>query len=123
VLTPENANAFVSALLRDIDPTANVLECTLAPGGFGYRVQLEIHGDTTKMARFPAGLLVEAEAGNAVAARAARLTLQALLIQVETRRVQELSRHTLYQQPPGATCLPPEIPRPRLDGGAGPVSP
>ena len=108
MLAPENAKAFVSALLRDVDPTAKVVECTFAPDGLGYRVQLQIHGDTTKVGHFPAGLLVEAEAGNAVAARAIRLTLQALLLEVDTRRVQELARRTRYQRPP-RHAPPPEV--------------
>jgi hypothetical protein len=82
MLTPADATALVAALLREIDRPADVVECALAPDGLGYRVQLRIHGDTTKVGHFPAGLLAEAAAGNSVAARAARLTLQALLLEV-----------------------------------------
>jgi hypothetical protein len=106
MLAPENAKAFVSALLWDVDPTAEVVECIFAPDGLGYRVQLRIHGETTKVGHFPAGLLVEAERGNAVAARSARLTLQALLLEVETRRVQELARRTRFQRPPRPDAPP-----------------
>jgi hypothetical protein len=73
MLAPENAKAFVSALLRDVDPTAEVVECTFAPDGLGYRVQLQIHGDTTKVGHFPAGLPAHPLPATAPARRAPRL--------------------------------------------------
>jgi hypothetical protein len=106
MLRPADAGALLAALLREIDCTADIVECTLAPDGLGYRVQLRIHGDTTKLGRFPVGLLAEAAAGNSVAARAARLTLHALLLEVETRRAHEFARRIRHQRPPRRTPPP-----------------
>jgi hypothetical protein len=106
MMTPADATAFVAALLREIDPTADVVECALAPDGLGYRLQLRIHGDITKVGRVPAGLLVEAAAGNSVAAHASRLMLQSLLLEVETRRAQEFARRTRHQRPRRRTPPP-----------------
>jgi hypothetical protein len=106
MLTPAGAAAVVSALLRDLDRAADLVECALAPDGLGFRVQIRIHGDITRVGHFHRGLLTVAAAGNAVATRVARLVLQALLLDVETRRAHESARRTLHRRPPRRTPPP-----------------
>lgn len=95
--------AFLSSLLRQVDPTAEIMEATPDSDGFGYTVQLRTQGEPGKPRSLSAGLLVMAQNGNAVAIRAVRVLLTAMLLEIRSRQAQDsarLARHERWRPPP-----------------------
>ena len=74
------------SLLRQVDPTAEIVELTLDPDGLSYTVQLRTQGETSKPRSLSVGLLALARNGHPVAIRAVRTLLTTILLEIRSRQ-------------------------------------
>jgi len=95
--------AFLASLLRQVDPTAEIVELTTDPDGLAYTVQLRTQEEPGKPRSLSAGLLAMARNGNLVAIRVVRVLLTAMLLEIRSRQAQDsarLARHERWRPPP-----------------------